>query len=380
MNNLQDLRNKIDGIDDEIVKLFLQRMDIVKTVAEVKVQENAQINNSKREKEILLRLTEKVPEELKSYLIEIYNTIFTTSKAYQGKFVKASSKTALKIMELSKGEFKDLPVCGNVACQGVEGAFSGIASEKFFKIANITYFKNFEGVFSAVDKGFCEYGVLPIENSTAGSVFEVYDLMKKHKFSIVRSIKLKVDHCLATNIGVELSDVKKVVSHKQALLQCSNYLKNLKVECEIEDNTAIAAKKLKESGDTSVAVICSRKCAEEYSLKILDSGIQDSSKNYTRFILITKDMRIYNNSNKISVMVSLEHTPGSLYKILGKFNALNLNLTKLESRPIVNSDFEFMFYFDFDGNVLDKEVLELLSELENSSENFIMLGAYKEIV
>ena len=245
---------------------------------------------------------------------------------------------------------------------------------------NVTYFKNFEGVFSAVDKGFCEYGVLPIENSTAGSVFEVYDLMKKHNFSIVRSIKLKVDHCLVVNVGVQLQDIKKVVSHNQALLQCSAYLKNLKVETEVANNTAIAAKELKESGRSDVAVICSRSCAEEYSLKILDSGIQDSSKNYTRFILISKDLKLFANSNKISVMVSLEHTPGSLYKILGKFNALNLNLTKLESRPIVNSDFEFMFYFDFDGNVEDKGVLELLSELENSSENFVLLGAYKEIV
>ena len=380
MENLENLRAKIDKVDDEIVKLFVERMKIVEEVAKVKKDSSIGVNNSKREKEILLRLTSGLSDELKVYLIEIYNTIFNTSKVYQSRFIDKNSKTVDKIKEVLSGEAKEFPIVANVACQGVEGAFSGIAAEKFFKVPNVTYFKNFEGVFSAVDKGFCEYGVLPIENSTAGSVFEVYDLMKKHNFSIVRSIKLKVDHCLVVNVGVQLQDIKKVVSHNQALLQCSAYLKNLKVETEVANNTAIAAKELKESGRSDVAVICSRSCAEEYSLKILDSGIQDSSKNYTRFILISKELKLFANSNKISVMVSLEHTPGSLYKILGKFNALNLNLTKLESRPIVNSDFEFMFYFDFDGSVEDKGVLELLSELENSSENFVLLGAYKEIV
>ena len=380
MENLENLRAKIDKVDDEIVRLFVERMKIVEEVAKVKKDSSIGVNNSKREKEILLRLTSGLSDELKVYLIEIYNTIFNTSKVYQSRFIDKNSKTVDKIKEVLSGEAKEFPIVANVACQGVEGAFSGIAAEKFFKVPNVTYFKNFEGVFSAVDKGFCEYGVLPIENSTAGSVFEVYDLMKKHNFSIVRSIKLKVDHCLVVNVGVQLQDIKKVVSHNQALLQCSAYLKNLKVETEVANNTAIAAKELKESGRSDVAVICSRSCAEEYSLKILDSGIQDSSKNYTRFILISKELKLFANSNKISVMVSLEHTPGSLYKILGKFNALNLNLTKLESRPIVNSDFEFMFYFDFDGSVEDKGVLELLSELENSSENFILLGAYKEIV
>lgn len=231
-----------------------------------------------------------------------------------------------------------------------------------------------------VESGLCEYGVLPIENSTAGSVLEVYDLMRKHNFRIVKAARLKISHCLAAVDGAEISDIKKVISHPQALLQSEEYLKKLGVKAEAGENTAIAAKRVAELGDKSLAALCSKECAKMYGLKILQSDVQTSDANYTRFILIKKDLCVYKGADKMSVMTSLLHESGSLNKILGRFSALGLNLTKLESRPIAGSDFEFMFYFDFEGDITDKSVQNLIAGLENDSENFVFLGAYKESI
>jgi chorismate mutase/prephenate dehydratase len=262
------------------------------------------------------------------------------------------------------------------------GAYSGIAAEKLFELADVTYFKNFDAVFQAVEKGFCKYGVLPIENSSAGSVNQVYDLMKEHKFYIVRSVRLSVSHNLIAKKDVKKEDIKEIYSHEQALSQCKKYLEKFPLAkvtpCA---NTAVAAKMLIDSGRKDAAAICSRECAELYGLKILENNIQDSDNNYTRFILIAKEMEFYENANKISIMTTLpQNSAGSLNKLLSKFSNLGINLTKLESRPIVGSGFEFMFYFDFECDIKDKGVQNLIGELDDSTEQFTFLGAYKERV
>lgn len=233
-------------------------------------------------------------------------------------------------------------------------------------------------MFNAVESGLCEFGVLPIENSTAGSVLEVYDLMRKHNFHIVRSTRVRINHCLAALPNADIKNITKIISHPQALLQCEDFLKKLDVKVEAEENTAVAAKRVADSGDLTLAAICSEECAGVYGLKILKKEIQNSDANYTRFICISKDLCVYKGADRMSVMTSLSHEPGSLNRILGRFSALGLNLTKLESRPIVGSDFEFMFYFDFEGDVTEPGVKNLIAELENGSENFVFLGAYKE--
>ena len=260
----------------------------------------------------------------------------------------------------------------------MSGANSGAAANKLFPICDITYFKTFEGVFSAVESGLCEYGVLPIENSTAGSVSEVYDLMRKYNFHIVRAVRLKIEHCLAGVKGATVKGVKKVLSHPQALRQCAGYIKDHKYEEESAENTATAAKKVSEMNDTSVAVLCSPECAQIYGLQILDRAVQDNGNNFTRFICIGKEAEIFKGSDKISIMTALSHKPGSLNDMLGKFSSFGLNLTKIESRPIVGTDFEFMFYFDFEGDVTDEKVVDLIGELENNSDKFVFLGNYKE--
>ena len=380
MNSLLEIRESIDKIDDQIVELFKERMQLAKQVGVIKKETDKAVHDGKREEEIVYRLSQKCPEDIRLYLKEVYESIFNSSKAYQNKFIKAHSPVKAELDKIIENPLKDFPVDGTVACQGVYGAYSGKATNKMFPISSVTYFKTFEGVFNAVEKGLCEYGVLPIENSTAGSVLEVYDLMKKYDFHIVKSVKIQIDHCLAVKKGVELSAVKKVISHSQALSQCAEYIKKLGVITEAVENTAVGAKMVAEGNDYTVAVLCSKESAIAYDLKILEPSVQDSDKNYTRFICITKDLRVYKGADKISIMTSLSHTPGALNKIVSKFYSFGLNHTKIESRPIEGSDFEFMFYFDFEGDVLDLNVRNLIAELDNGSDKFVLLGTYKESV
>ena len=380
--DLEKIRNEIDAVDDKIAELYEKRMSLVGQVVEAKKQSGKAVYDSDRERKILLRVSDKVSDENKVYLKRVFETMFETSRAYQTANVEYDSNIGSKIKDaLSRGE-QSFPVKAKIACQGVSGAYSGIAADRLFELADITYFKNFDGVFQAVEKGFCKYGVLPIENSYAGSVNQVYDLMKKHKFYIVKSIRLAVNHNLIMNKEANVSDIKEILSHEQALLQCKNYLeKFIGVKITPCANTAVASKILSESGRKDLAVISSRECAEIYNLKIVQANIQDSNDNYTRFILIAKDMEFYGGAKKISIMTTLpQNTPGSLNKLLSKFANTGINLTKLESRPLVGSGFEFMFYFDFECDIKNRSVQNLLSELDNSTEQFTFLGAYDEVM
>jgi chorismate mutase/prephenate dehydratase len=206
--------------------------------------------------------------------------------------------------------------------------------------------------------------------------------MKEHKFHIVKSIRLPIVHNLVVNNGATMDGIKEIFSHEQALNQCRKYIeKNFpNATITVYANTAMAAKMVSESGRTDIAAISSKECAELYNLKVFDGGIQDASGNYTRFILITKDFEIYKGSHRISIMTTLSHTPGSLFKLLGKFSNLGINLTKLESRPMIGLDFEFMFYFDFECDIARRDVQNLIAELDCSTEQFTFLGAYNEVI
>lgn len=380
--NLESIRKEIDKIDDQIAKLYGERMELVKEVVKSKNESGKQTYDPEREKKILLRVTDLVEPSCQVYLKRVYETIFETSRAYQTMNSESNSLIAQNIKTAIKQQKKELPNKAKVACQGVPGAYSGIATDRLFELADISYFKNFEAVFSAVEKGFCNYGVLPIENSSAGSVNQVYDLMKKHKFYIVKSIRLWVSHCLVAKKDIDLKNVKEIISHEQALSQCKGLIEKFPLaKITACPNTAIAGKMIAESDDDGVVAICSRECAELYGLKILQSNVQDSNSNYTRFILIAKNMEFYEDAKKISIMTTLpQNTPGSLNKLLSKFSNLGINLTKLESRPILGSGFEFMFYFDFECDISQNGVQNLLAELDNSTEQFTFLGAYNEIL
>ncbi len=264
-----------------------------------------------------------------------------------------------------------------MACQGVEGAYAQMAADRLFKRGSLMYMKNFEAVFDAVDKGLCQFGVLPIDNSTNGSVKQVYDLMAEKKFYIVASTQLFIKHELLAKKGTKLPDIKAVYSHDQGLSQCSQFLKTLSPMVQIlpSDNTATAAKFVAES-DEPVAAISSHNCADIYGLEKIAGDIANNANNYTKFIVITKDPTLYEGANYISLLLTTEHRPGALFEIMSRFAALDINLTKLESQPIPGEDFEFMFFFELQASVMDDRVVDMLAELERSCETFQFLGNY----
>ena len=274
------------------------------------------------------------------------------------------------------------PESACVAVSGVEGAYAQIAAEKLIQRPFVMYFNGFEGVFSAVESGLCRYGVVPIENSTAGSVQQVYDLMVRHKFSIVRSVRLKIDHNLLVNPGTRLEDIKEIYSHQQAISQCQSFLQSLGPDVKIipMENTAKAAQEVARSGRTDAAALASRSCMELYGLDCLRRSVQDQGNNYTRFVCISKDLEIYPGASRTSILLTTAHKPGSLYKLLSRFYALGINVTKLESRPIPERDFEFRFYFDLETSVYSQAYIQMICELSASSEEFVYLGSYSEVI
>ena len=273
---------------------------------------------------------------------------------------------------------KYLPESAVVACQGAEGAYSQIAANAVFEQPEILYMRTFDGVFRAVDNGLCRYGILPVENSNAGSVTDVYDLMKTYNFYIVRSVKVPISHVLLAKQKTDVASIKEIYTHEQAVKQCSGFLEqNPHIKMNISENTAAAARFVAESSETGIAAIASESCARLYGLAVLAPKIQNNNNNYTRFICISKQCEIYDGSDKISIMLTLEHRPGALYEVIKQFAELKLNLTKLESRPIADTDFEFMFYFDVQASLEDKEIYELLLRLTKSTRQFVFLGNYK---
>lgn len=379
--NLEDMRKTIDSIDSQITDLFKQRMETSVEIARYKKDHGIPILNDTREKEVLHKVSQQIGEPFDGYARLLFNTIFDASRSCQNNFLARKSQLAEDIQTALEQTPKIFPNKAVVACQGVAGSYSQAACEKLFEVPSIMYFNSFEGVFNAVEKGLCQYGILPIENSSYGSVGAVYDLMQNYNFHIVKSLRLRISHNLVAKAGTTLSDVKEIFSHEQAIGQCGDFLKSLKdVKVTVCENTAVAAKMVAESDRNDVAAISSKECLDLYGLELLKKHIQVSDNNYTRFICISKKLEIYPGSSKISLILSLPHVPRSLYHAIAKFSALGINLTKLESRPIPGSDFEFMFYFDLEASVYSQELINLLGELENQPETFVFLGCYTEVI
>ena len=378
---LTELRQKIDGIDRELVRLFTQRMETAAEIGEYKKEHGLPIYVPAREREKLKDLAQMVPPELKDDIQALYSILFELSRSYQEKKNSLENPLYQQITQAIADTPKLFPQAPMAACQGVEGAYSQIACEKMFKHPEILYFKNFEGVFQAIDQGLCQYGILPIENSTAGSVNKVYDLMIRHRFSIVRTFRLKIDHDLLANPGTRPEDIKEVYSHEQALGQCQQYLAGLPgVKVIPVANTAAAAQMVASSGRKDVAAISSRACAQLYGLTRLAQSIQDKGNNRTRFICISKNLEIYPGADHTSVMMILPHQPGALYKVLARLYSLGINVTKLESRPLPDREFEFMFYFDLETSVYSQEFAQLMCQLSELCEEFQYLGSYTEVI
>ena len=376
--NLQDCRERLDQIDGQLAALFKERMETVKLVADYKKEHDLPVLASGRERDILYRVTGLCGPELEEYTKILYSTLLELSRDYQENRLSTGESELCRDILAAAESTGDFPSRAVVACQGTEGAYSQIACCKMFSLPQIMYFGRFDGVFRAVETGMCRYGILPIENSSAGSVTEVYDLMEKYNCKIVRSLKLKIEHRLLARPGVKLEDVKEVVAHEQSLNQCGEFLKNSGVKITVFSNNAAAAKYVSESERTDLAAIASESCAELYGLRVISGRVANTDHNYTRFICISKSLEIFEGANKITFVASASHRPGSLYSLIAKFATRGLNICKLESRPIPGKDFEFRFYFDVEASVGSKDTQTVLSQLEKE-DFFTFLGAYQEV-
>ena len=379
--SLEQMREEINQIDQELVDLFRRRMELSKSIGAYKQANQLPVQDPARERELLGRVAEQAGEELSEYAQSVYQTILAVSRSYQNAESTRRSGTYQQIQAMLEKTPELFPQRSSVACQGVDGAFSQLACQRLFKLPNIMFFQSFEHVFKAVESGMCQFGVLPIENSTAGSVNKIYDLMLEHNFFIVRSARLKVSHNLLVKPGVKLEDIREIYSHEQAINQCSDFLGTLKdVKITVCENTAVAAQMVSQSDRKDIAAISSRLCAEQYSLQRLKTSVQNQGSNYTRFICISKTPQIYPGADKTSIMMIVPHRPGSLSHILTKFSILGINLTKLESRPLPEREFEFMFYFDLEASVYAPEMERLFLDLESECETIRYLGSYSEII
>lgn len=374
--DLLELRNEIDKLDDELIPLLLKRMDISRQVAEYKVQNGIPVLNEQRELEILEDVASKCGEQ-GEVIKTVFSAIMDASRALQHKIIGGGVELR-NLISNAKCE-KNLTANGEpIACQGVQGAYSGEAAKALFPDSPIDFHKQFEDVFEAVNQNKARFGIIPVENSTAGSVHESYDLIMKYKFFIVGAYDLRVDHCLCAKLGVKFEDIENVYSHTQALSQCNIFLKNFDFTGITFSNTAAAAKFVSESEKNNIAAICSESAAKKYGLKIIRKGIQNVTNNTTRFIVISKELVIDEDAEKISLIFSAPHRTGSLYRVLGRFSMTGLNLTKLESRPVANGRFDYYFYVDILGSVRDEQTLDLLCALSDELPEFSFLGNYYE--
>ena len=375
--DLKDLRNEIDEIDSQLIPLLQRRMGVSKKVAEYKVKNGIPVLNEQREQEILDNVCEKCGEHG-----EIIKTIFAAtmdaSRALQHKIIGGGRELRDNINNsLFSGS---LSAEGEpVACQGVDGAYSGITANTLFPSSPVLYHKQFEDVFEAVNKGEAKFGIIPVENSTAGSVHESYDLIMKYRFYVVGAYDLKIEHCLCAKPDTKYEDITDVYSHPQALSQCKNFLKNFNFTGINYTNTASAAKLVSDSEKDNIAAICSVDAAKKYGLNVIKRNIQNNNNNRTRFIVISKELIIPDDANKISLIFSLAHKTGSLYRVLGRFSMSGLNLTKLESRPVEDGSFNYYFYADVQGNVRNEETIDLICALSDELPEFEFLGNYNEI-
>ena len=374
--DLLELRNEIDKLDDELIPLLLKRMDISRQVAEYKVQNGIPVLNEQRELEILEDVASKCGEQ-GEVIKTVFSAIMDASRALQHKIIGGGVELR-NLISNAKCE-KNLTANGEpIACQGVQGAYSGEAAKALFPDSPIDFHKQFEDVFEAVNQNKARFGIIPVENSTAGSVHESYDLIMKYKFFIVGAYDLRVDPCLCAKPGVKFEDIENVYSHTQALSQCNIFLKNFDFTGITFSNTAAAAKFVSESEKNNIAAICSESAAKKYGLKIIRKGIQNVTNNTTRFIVISKELVIDEDAEKISLIFSAPHRTGSLYRVLGRFSMTGLNLTKLESRPVANGKFDYYFYVDILGSVRDEQTLDLLCALSDELPEFSFLGNYYE--
>lgn len=362
MNHLKELRDKIDITDKKIVELFEKRMEIVSDVIKYKIEKDLPVLNSLREAEVIEKNINYLRnKDLSPYLKDFYNHLMKLSKDYQ---------------KLQIGKAKSQQ---NVCFQGTSGSYSEEALYEYFGSGAIAYpVKEFEDVFIKLKDQSVDYGVLPIENSSTGAIREVYDLLQKYGLYIVGNMTLKINHNLMAIEEANIEDIKTIYSHPQAFKQCSEFLKDRDLELIPYYNTAVSAEYIREKGSKTMAAIGSKKAAAANGLRIIKENINNDDNNYTRFIIIGKKIETNDINDAISIVFSSPNKVGMLYDSLEIFKRNNLNMTRIESRPIVGKPWEYFFYIDFEGDINNIHVKEAIDYIQANSSYFKLLGTYKK--
>ncbi len=372
--DLKDLRDEIDRLDIEIQKLFETRMDVVGAVAAYKKEHDLPVLHQNREDHVLEMVASRSRAEYQDLNRALFTNMMDISKCSQTRLIDAENHYLRESIPFCTKNAK------KIACQGVPGAYSHIAANTLFDDEILCFYPQFEDVFRAVTNGDADFGVLPMENSNAGSVVGVYELLKTYNIYIAKRISIPINHCLATLPQTTLSQIKEIYSHEQAIEQCSHFLGESGLKVHRYTNTAASAELVASSDPADcLAVICSKLAAKRYGLTVVKEGINNISENYTRFVVISKTPCHDPNADRISVSFSLPHTAGSLYRTLTKFFVYNVNMEKIESKPIGTKNFDAMFYIDFTGNLNDPNVTALINDLSTDLIDFKYLGNYSEI-
>lgn len=369
--DLKQLRDGIDDIDSQILTLFMKRMKLCKGVADYKKEHNLPIFQGGREQQVIDRIKALTGDSrLENGTAALFTNIMDISKIFQDRSIHG---------EAPEYEFDapDFEGATRIGCQGTAGANSETAARMIFGDKDLTFYRTFEDVFKAVQAGELDYGVLPVHNSTAGSVDSTYDLMAKYSVYTVKEVVVEINHCLAAKENIPISEVKCVYSHRQALSQCSDFLTVNELKTSDYSNTAVAAEKVLNSDpEEKIAAICSVECAKKLGLHILAEHIADCSLNRTRFVCIARTMQVAPESDAISVMLRIPHTEGSLYRLLTKFYVNGMNLQRIENRPIRDGSFDVLFYMDFTGKLTDPAVKSTIRDLNGNLEYFRLLGTF----
>ncbi|MBD5487682.1 MAG: prephenate dehydratase [Lachnospiraceae bacterium] len=374
--DLLELRGQLDQIDEKIVQLYEERMEICSQVADYKIETGKKVLDKAREEEKLNKVRSLAHSEFNAHGVqELFEQIMAMSRKLQyNKLSEQGAHGKLPFIGVDKLDTEQ----ARVVFQGAEGAYSQIAMMRYFgENINCFHVDSFRDAMCAIEEGSADYAVLPIENSTAGIVNEIYDLLAEYENYIVGEQIIKIEHCLLGLPGTELAQIRTVFSHPQSLMQSARYLNVHDGWKQISmQNNAFAARKVSEDGDHSQAAIASEQAAKIYGLDILERGVNQSDTNSTRFIIVTNQKIFLKDAKKVSLCLEVPHESGSLYHILSHFIYNNLNMTKIESRPIEGRNWEYRFFIDFEGNLADGAVKNALRGLREESQNMRILGNY----
>ena len=376
MAELLELREQLDEIDAQIVELYEKRMNICEQVGEYKIAKGKKVFDRQREKNKLADVAARVSSDFnKKGIQELYQQLMSMSRKLQyQQLVKAGALGRLPFIEVDSLEKST----ARVVFQGVEGAYGQAAMQQYFgENCNSFHVRTFRDAMEAIEEGSADFAVLPIENSSAGAVNEMYDLLVEFENYIVGETILPVTHTLAGLPGTKLSDIQRVYSKAEALMQTSRFLD---VHADWQQisvvNTAIAAKKILEDADRTQAAVCSAYAAKVHGLSVLVEGINDEENNFTRFIVVTNQKIFRKDADKISICFEVAHESGSLYHLLSHFIYNDLNMTKIESRPVEGRSWEYRFFVDFEGSLSDGAGKNAIRGLREESRSLRILGNY----